>query len=241
MTKEKILILAVLIGDMLLSSFHSAEVNLPSPTNSKQSGYIVAVDSLTNIYLAKNTSPHNRMWNLHQILVNRLRKSGVDTVLFYQSGCFGCEVLPTRDEMGKPSRSCQCAEDELVVCLFWRDKGKTFSKKLDCCQNQPVATAKPAIIDFYFQNRTHFQAGEKFFRDFEAYNRNHPKAGKFLPPTSVHDDVDQVLFYLDKKRVQFQVRKGEFTSSGNPRYLRYTWKRKQWEWTKLIEKSIAKK
>lgn len=179
MTQNKLLFLAVLIAYGLLSSFQSVEVNLHSSFTSEQSSYITALDSLTNTYLAKNTSPHNKMWNLHKALVNRLRKAGVDTVLLYQSGCVGCEDLPAHDEMGKPSKSCQCAEDELIVYLFWRDRGKTFSKKLDCCRNQPVATGKPAIIDFYFQNRTHFQAGENFFKISRPTTAIIPKQSSF--------------------------------------------------------------
>jgi hypothetical protein len=241
MTQTKLLLYVSLLFYLPLSSFHFVEVNSSVPTRLKDPNYIAALDSITNNYLVKNGSTHNRMWDLHKILVKRLQKSGIDTVLFYQSGCVGCEDLPTRDELGKLSKSCRCAEDELVVYLFWQDKGKTLSKKLDCCRNQPVALRKPDVINFYFQNKAHFLAGEKFFKDFEAYNRSHTGHERFLPSTSIHDDVTHVSFYLGKKTVKFQVRGEEFTAIGSPKYLRYTWKRKQWEWAKLIERSVASK
>ncbi|MBX0292243.1 hypothetical protein K3G63_17480 [Hymenobacter sp. HSC-4F20] len=241
MRQRNLLLTLALIGCVLLSGFRLEAVNLPSHNIAKQPGYIEVLDSITKNYLTKNIPQHNRMWNLHKILTSRLKKSGVDTVLFYQSGCVGCEYLPALDELGKPKKSCLCSEEEQVVYLFWRDKGKTLSKNLDCCQNQPVATGRPSVINFYFQNKTHFQAGEKFFQDFEAYNRTHPKNIKFLPPTSIHDDVTHIQFYLGNKTVKFQVRQEEFTSSGEPRHLRYTWKRKQWEWADLIKKSVATK
>lgn len=239
MNQAKLLLYIALFFYLPLSSFHLVEGNSFVSNRLKSPDYIVALDSLTNNYLSKKPPLHNRMWGLHKMLVNQLQKSGIDTVLFYQEGCVGCEYLPTPDELGRLTKSCRCAEEELVVYLFWQYEGKTLSKKLDCCQNQPVATENSALIDFYFQNKPHFQAAEKFFRDFEAYNRSHPKNVKFLPPTSIHDDVTHVLFYLGKKTVNFQVRGEEFTATGSPKHLRYQWKRKQWEWADLIKKAVA--
>lgn len=201
--------------------------------------YLADLDSLTNNYLAQNQPAHDRMWNLHKILLSRLRKAGIDTILYYQSGCVGCEVLPDRNTVAY-KKSCLCSEEEQQVYLFWQDHGKTLSKKLDCCQNQPVTLGKALVVNFYFQHQATFQAGDKFFQDFEAYNRSHPKAVRFLPPTSVHDDVTDIQFYLAKRTVQFSVRKADFTEAGVPKYLRYSWKRKQWEWTQLIKKSTLK-
>ncbi|MBO0357495.1 hypothetical protein J0X19_06025 [Hymenobacter sp. BT186] len=240
-SQNRLLLVAVLAGILSFSGFSFIEVQQPSVATNKAPAYILALNSLTERYLQKDIPPHNRLRNLHELLVGRLKKVGIDTVLYYQSGCVGCEALPDLNAIDKPSKNCQCNEEELTVYLFWRYKGKTLSKKLDCCQNQPVMAGKGSIIDFYFQNKTHFIAGEKFFQDFVAYNRSHPNAIKFLPPTSIHDDVVHVMFYLGRKTIQFQVRGDEFTTAGNPKHMHYTWKRKQWEWMKLIEKAVAGK
>ncbi|MCB2379615.1 hypothetical protein LGH70_18610 [Hymenobacter sp. BT635] len=185
--------------------------------------YSQALDSITRQYL-NSAHPNNSVWKLHQALVKQLRKARIDTILYYQAGCVGCEDLPERSELGKPAGRCTCAEDEQTVYLFWQDAGKVFGKRLHCCRSFPVAKANPAVISFYFQNKQHFQRGEQFYRDFEAYNRSHPQAVKFLPPFAVHDDVEQVFFYLRKDTLHFQVRKYDFTSVGKPKYLPYQWK-----------------
>jgi hypothetical protein len=136
-TLNRLLLVTFLAGVLSLAGFRFMEVKLPLAVIERTPDYIVALDSLTTHYLQKDLPTHNRSRNLHKILVGRLKKAGIDTVLYYQSGCVGCEMLPDRNALDKPNKNCQCSEEELAVYLFCEIRERLFLKSLTAARIAP--------------------------------------------------------------------------------------------------------
>jgi hypothetical protein len=190
------------------------------------------LDSLTKQFLAHaHDSADTWSDTLVSQLTRALRAQGVDTILYHSSGCAGCDIL-----VEKRPQDCSCNTTEIESSLYWQYRGRSFVKKLDCCRNYPATLTTAAAFDFYYQNQKTFAQGPKFYRDFERYNREHPTKPRFLPSGPIHDlDVSFLHLRTSRQQVDVYVRGGEYDSTGVPRFLDYPWRRKQWQWAKLLD------
>lgn len=163
-------------------------------------------------------------------LSKALQRQGIDTILYYRSGCSGCEILI---EPGKPS--CDCNSTELLSYLYWQYQGLTFVKKLDCCQNNPVLRTSADAFNFYYLNRSVLDEGTQFYLDFARYNKEHPNKPRFLPRGPIHDEIRYVHLQTGAHQIGVNVWMGEYDLKGIPLFLDYRWRRKQWEWANRLE------
>jgi hypothetical protein len=189
------------------------------------------LDSLTTAFLVHaHDSVDTWSDSLVHHLARALRQQGVDTTLYYRSGCSGCDVLHD-----KGTTPCHCNTTELRSYLYWQHHGHTFVKQLDCCRNHRAVQTTSAAFDFYFQHRQILEQGPQFYRDFQRYNRDHPDKPRFLPSGPIHDDVRYVQLTIGAHELEATVWVGEYNPQGKPLFLDYAWRRKQWDWTNRLE------
>ena len=190
------------------------------------------LDSLTTNFLVH---AHDSVDKWSATLVSQLSKAlqrqGIDTILYYSSGCSGCEILV---EPGKPN--CDCNSTELLSYLYWQRHGQTFVKRLDCCQNNPISSTLADAFDFYYQNKSVLEEGRQFYLDFARYNKEHPNKPRFLPTGPIHDEIRHIRLQTGTHQIEINVWMGEYDTKGNPLFLDYRWRRKQWEWANRLEK-----
>ncbi|SFQ84247.1 hypothetical protein, partial [Hymenobacter arizonensis] len=100
------------------------------------------LDSLTTAFLVHaRDSVDTWSDSLVRRLARALRQQGVDTTLYYRSGCSGCDVLHD-----KGTTPCHCNTTELRSYLYWQHRGHTFVKQMDCCRNhRAVPTTSEAF------------------------------------------------------------------------------------------------
>lgn len=189
------------------------------------------LDSLTTAFLVHaRDSGETGSDSLVRHLARALRQQGVDTTLYYRSGCSGCEVL-----QDKETTPCHCTSTELRSYLYWQQRGHTFVKQLDCCRNHRAVPTTSEAFAFYFQHRHVLAQGPQFYRDFQRYNREHPDKPRFLPSGPIHDDVRYVRLATGAYELEATVWAGEYDPQGKPLFLDYAWRRTQWEWTNRLE------
>lgn len=190
------------------------------------------LDSLTNTFLLHaHDSVDTESDTLVSQLTRVLQQRGVDTVLYYRSGCVGCEVL-----LAKGQVDCACATTEQESYLYWQQAGDTYVKKLDCCRNHPAVATSADAFTFYRQHQLDFQARAQFYRDLKQYNQTHPGKPRFLPSGPIHDlEVTYLLIRMGRQQQEVYVRGGEYDSVGTPLFLDYAWRRTQWKWAKLLQ------
>ncbi|MFC6221666.1 hypothetical protein ACFP2F_00315 [Hymenobacter artigasi] len=191
------------------------------------------LDSLNRVFLV-HAHDSAETWSdtLVSQLTHALQIQGVDTFLYYRSGCSGCDVL-----VEKGVSDCSCNTTEIRSYLYWQHRGHTFVKKLDCCRSHPVVSTSAAAFNFYYQYQKTFEEGSKFYRDFQKYNQAHPDNPHFLPSGPIHDlNVSNMSLRTANTRLNVQVWGGGYDSLGTPLFLDYQWRRKQWAWAKLLEK-----
>lgn len=189
------------------------------------------LDSLTTAFLVHaHDSVDTWSDSLVRRLARALQRQGVDTTLYYRSGCSGCDVL--HDKGAIP---CHCNTTELRSYLYWQHQGHTFVKQLDCCRNHKAKRTTSEAFDFYFQHRLTLEQGPQFYRDFQRYNRDHPAKPRFLPSGPIHDDVRYVRLSTGGHELEATVWAGEYDPQGKPLFLDYAWRRKQWAWTNRLE------
>lgn len=191
-----------------------------------------SLDSLTNAFLVHaHDSVETPSDTLVSQLTRVLQQQGVDTLLYYSSGCTGCDILLEEGEI-----DCACTTTEQESYLYWQQAGETFVKKLDCCRNHPAVATTAEAFTFYFQHQEDFQARTQFYRDLAQYNQTHPGKLRFLPSGPIHDlEVSYLLLRVGKQQQEIYVRGGEYDSVGTPLFLDYAWRRTQWKWTKLLK------
>jgi hypothetical protein len=190
------------------------------------------LDSLTTTFLVHaRDSVDTWSDSLVRHLAQALRQQGVDTTLYYRSGCSGCEVL--HDKGATP---CHCNTTELRSYLYWQYHGHTFVKQLDCCQNHQAMRTTSEAFDFYFRHRDVLAQGPQFYRDFQRYNHDHPDKPHFLPSGPIHDNVSYVHLTTGAHQLEVTVWAGEYDPKGKPLFLDYAWRRKQWDWTNHLDR-----
>ncbi|WP_400190238.1 hypothetical protein [Hymenobacter sp. B81] len=196
--------------------------------------YTQRLDALTAAYLRQPAD--SLTFHGTDSLVNRLtrvlRQTGIDTVLYYRRGCQGCGLLAT------PATRCMCNQYEMSSYLCWRYRGVTLAKKLDCCRSHAPVKAAAEVFDFYFRHQSAFDAGQRFYADLLRHNQAHPARPRFLPPTPIHDRFANIRLHLPQRRLEIEVRAGEYDSTGTPTRLPYEWKRKHGEWARLLERHL---
>lgn len=188
------------------------------------------LDSLTTAFLAHaHDSVDTWSDSLVHHLARALKQQGVDTTLYYRSGCSGCKVLLAE-------APCSCNSTEIRSYLYWQHHGHTFVKQLDCCRNHRVVQTTSEAFNFYVQHRRVLEQGPQFYRDFQRYNRDHPDKPRFLPSGPIHDDVRYIRLIMGTHELEATVWMGEYDSQGKPLFLDYPWRRKQWDWTNHLER-----
>lgn len=190
------------------------------------------LDSLTAAFL---THAHDSVDTYSDSLVRHLTRAvhamGVDTTLYFRSGCSGCDILVTKGEV-----DCSCTTSEQHSYLYWQRHGRTFVKQLDCCRNHPAQPTTSDAFDFYWQHRQVLEEGPRFYRELERYNRAHPHHQRFLLHGPIHDlDVSGVRLTVGAHVLELEVWGGEYDATGTPLFLDYPWRRKQWEWVKRLD------
>jgi hypothetical protein len=190
------------------------------------------LDSLTTAFLvhAPGSVDTSSDSLVHQ-LTQALRQQGVDTTLYYRSGCSGCVVL-----LDKAVPPCHCNTTELRSYFYWQYKGYTHVKQLDCCQNHPARRTTSEAFDFYFRHRGVLEQGPQFYRELQRYNHDHPDKPHFLPSGPIHDDMSYVHLTTGTHQLEVTVWAGEYDLKGKPLVLDYAWRRKQWDWTQCLER-----
>lgn len=223
----------------LASGLSACQGHQPDQTNRPSRPFSTrALDSLTTAFLAQ---AHDSMdaYSSGEIysdsLVRRftraLHAQGVDTTLYFRSGCSGCEILVTKGE-----EECSCSTSEQHSYFYWQQHGRTFVKKLDCCRNHPAQLTTAEAFAFYWQHRRVLDEGPAFYRQFNRYNQAHPDKPRFLPQGPIHDlDVSEVRLTAGSHVLKFVVWGGEYDATGTPLFLDYPWRRKQWEWVKRLD------
>jgi hypothetical protein len=150
-------------------------------------------------------------------------------MLYYRSGCVGCEVLAER-------KNCWCNTAELRAYLVWQRGGHTFAKFLDCCNNHPAAASSPDGIDFFFQHRLMLEEGPRYFREIEQHNKANPGKVRFLPPSPVHGEVRYVHLWVRAQEYEAEHTASSFdagSDAGEP--WAFPWRQRQRQWLRLLE------
>lgn len=158
----------------------------------------------------------------------KFKSEGVDTILIYKEGCVGCQVLFT------DSNDCKFNSGYEEVYIFFQKMGSIYLKKLnECSLFFPIEVQNKEIFNFYFTNKNTFDEQIQFYNDLKdsIYSGKHI----FLPPVPSHHDYNSISFYCPELEIGFKViEEFEYDEKGNPKYLNYTWKKKQKEWADLI-------
>jgi hypothetical protein len=189
------------------------------------------MDSLTIAFLARvhTAATTSSTDSLVTYLAQALRHDGVDTLLYYRSGCVGCEVV-------KEKTTCWYNTAELRAYLFWQRAGRTFAKQLDCCSNHPAVATSAAAFAFYFQHRQVLDEGPSYFRKLERYNRTHPGQARFLPPSSVHGEQRYIRLWVGTQEYELEHTAHSFEADSDATEpLAYAWRQRQREWVRLLE------
>jgi hypothetical protein len=223
----------------LVCGLSACQGHQPEQTNRRSRPFSTrALDSLTTAFLVQahdsmNTNGSGEIYSdsLVRQFTRAVQAQGVDTTLYFRSGCSGCAILVTKGE-----EECSCNTSEQHSYFYWQRYGRTFVKQLDCCRNHPARPTTSTAFDFYWQHGQVLEEGPRFYREFNRYNQAHPDRRRFIPRGPIHDlDVSEVRLTVGAHVLEFVVWGGEYDVAGTPLFLDYPWRRKQWEWVKRLD------
>jgi hypothetical protein len=218
---------------VLLVGFAACQGHQPEQTTRSFRPFSSHVlDSLTTAFLVH---AHDSVDTYSDSLVRHFTRAvqamGVDTTLYFRSGCSGCDILVTKGE-----QDCSCNTTEQHAYFYWQQHGRTFVKRLDCCRNHPAQLTTSEAFDFYWQHQRVLEEGPAFYQEWQRYNQAHPDKPRFLPQGPIHDlDVSGVRLTVGAHILEFEVWGGGYDAAGTPLFLNYPWRRKQWEWVKRLD------